>query len=89
MDTNDDFYGKELNLVCLYMHANFEQKYPKTAIVCRGIFFSKLIKVHARLFGTLEYVKPSDEQIIECNLKKVLASFFVFTVQDTMSEMSK
>ena len=23
---------------------------------CRGNFFSKLIKVHARLFGTLEYV---------------------------------
>ena len=33
MDTNDDFYGKELNLNCFYMHSNFEQKYPKTAIV--------------------------------------------------------
>ena len=33
MDTNDDFYGKELNLNCFYMHTNFEQKYPKTAIV--------------------------------------------------------
>ena len=33
MDTNDDLYGKELNLNCFYMHTNFEQKYPKTAIV--------------------------------------------------------
>ena len=33
MDTNDDFYGKEFNLNCFYMHINFEQKYPKTAIV--------------------------------------------------------
>ena len=34
MDTNDDFYGKEFNLNCFYMHINFDQKYPKTAIVC-------------------------------------------------------
>ena len=33
MDTNDDFYGKELNLNYFYMHTNFEQKYPKKAIV--------------------------------------------------------
>ena len=33
MDTNDDFYGKEPNLNCFYMHTNFEQKYPKMAIV--------------------------------------------------------
>ena len=31
MDTNDDFYGKELNLNCFYMHTG--QKYSKTAIV--------------------------------------------------------
>ena len=36
MDTNDDFYSKELNLNCFYMHTNFEQKYPKTAIVQGG-----------------------------------------------------
>ena len=35
MDTNDDFYGKELNLNCFYMHTNFGQKYPKTAIVIK------------------------------------------------------
>ena len=33
MDTNDDFYGKEPNLNFFYMQTNFEQKYPKTAIV--------------------------------------------------------
>ena len=33
MDTNDDFYGKELNLNFFYMYTNFEQKYPQTAIV--------------------------------------------------------
>ena len=33
MDSNDDFYGKELNLNCFYMHTNFGQKYLKTAIV--------------------------------------------------------
>ena len=33
MGTNDDFYDKEFNLNCFYMPSNFEQKYPKTAIV--------------------------------------------------------
>ena len=33
MDSNDDFYGKELNLNYFYMHTNFGQKYLKTAIV--------------------------------------------------------
>ena len=33
MASNDDFYGKELNLNCFYMHTNFGQKYLKTAIV--------------------------------------------------------
>ena len=33
MDSNDDFYGKELNLNCFYMHTNFGQKYLKKAIV--------------------------------------------------------
>ena len=33
MDTNDDFYGRELNLNCFYMHTNFGQKYPEMAIV--------------------------------------------------------
>ena len=28
--------------------------------VQRGFFFSKLINVHARLFGTLDYIKVSD-----------------------------
>ena len=32
MDSNDDFYGKELNLNCFYMHTNFGQKYLKMAI---------------------------------------------------------
>ena len=44
MDTNDDFYGKELNLNCFYMHTNFEQKYPKTAIVI-GLIDEKGINV--------------------------------------------
>ena len=33
MDANDDLYGKELDLNCFYMPTNFEQKYPKTAIM--------------------------------------------------------
>ena len=36
MGTNDDFYDKEFNLKCFYMPSNFEQKYPKTAIVHEG-----------------------------------------------------
>ena len=35
MDVNDDFYDKELNLNCFYMHTNFGQKYLKMAIVNR------------------------------------------------------
>ena len=43
MDSNDDFYGKELNLNCVYMHTNFGQKYPKTAVVsCTDSLFLKL-----------------------------------------------
>ena len=33
MDANDDFFDKELNLNCFYMHTIFRQKYPKPAIV--------------------------------------------------------
>ena len=33
MDANDDFFDKELNLNCFYMHTIFRQKYPNPAIV--------------------------------------------------------
>ena len=33
MVSNDDFDGKATNLNCFYIHINFEQKYPKPAIV--------------------------------------------------------
>ena len=33
MVSNDDFDGKATNLNCFYLHINFEQKYPKPAIV--------------------------------------------------------
>ena len=34
MVSNDDFDGKATHLNCFYLHINFEQKYPKPAIVC-------------------------------------------------------
>ena len=33
MVSNDDFDGKATNFNCFYLHINFEQKYPKPAIV--------------------------------------------------------
>ena len=33
MVSNDDFDGKATNLNCFYLHINFEQKYPKPAVV--------------------------------------------------------
>ena len=33
MAFNDDFDGKATNLNYFYLHINFEQKYPKPAIV--------------------------------------------------------
>ena len=33
MVANDDFDGKATHLNFFYMHMNFEQKYPKPAIV--------------------------------------------------------
>ena len=33
MVSNDDFDGKATHLNCFYLHINFEQKYPKLAIV--------------------------------------------------------
>ena len=37
MVSNDDFDGKATNLNCFYLHINFEQKYPKPAIVICNI----------------------------------------------------
>ena len=36
MVSNDDFDGKATHLNCFYLHINFEQKYPKPAIVMEG-----------------------------------------------------
>ena len=47
MVSNDDFDGKATNLNCFYLHINFEQKYPKLAIVYHGI---KRIKVYVQKF---------------------------------------
>jgi hypothetical protein len=46
MDASDDFYDKELNLNCFYMHAIFEQKYHKPAIVItkNRTYFNLLLK---------------------------------------------
>ena len=33
MDSNDNFFDKELNFNWFYMHAIFRQKYPKPAVV--------------------------------------------------------
>ena len=33
MVSDDDFDGKKTHLNCFYLHINFEQKYPKPAIV--------------------------------------------------------
>ena len=35
MVSNDDFDGKATHLNCFYLQINFEQKYPKPAIVER------------------------------------------------------
>ena len=44
MVSNDDFDGKATHLNCFYLHINFEQKYPKLAIVeqlkCVGAYLS-------------------------------------------------
>ena len=61
METNDDFYGKEVNLNCFYMHINFEQKYPKMAIVIPKMdikmFHHSEIKTHLILVDPLKYCK--------------------------------
>ena len=43
MDSNDDFYDKELNLNRVYVHTNFGQKYLKTAIVLLGISIKMIL----------------------------------------------
>ena len=37
MVANDDFDGKATHSNCFYMHMIFEQKYPKPAIVGKGV----------------------------------------------------
>ena len=41
MVSNDDFDGKATNLNGFYLHVNFEQKSPKTAIV--SVRFKKIV----------------------------------------------
>ena len=48
MGTNDDFYAKEFNLNCFYMPCNFEQKYPKTAIVGLDMAIQETKAQHSR-----------------------------------------
>ena len=42
MDTNDNFYGKELNLNYFYMHTNHERTDSKLAIVILQANFSSM-----------------------------------------------
>ena len=48
MVSNDGFDGKATNLNCFYLHINFEQKYPKLAIVIYWIkkFYLKKVSVN-------------------------------------------
>ena len=39
MVSNDDFDGKATHLNCFYLHINFEQKYPKLALVNSVLWF--------------------------------------------------
>jgi hypothetical protein len=43
MVSNDDFDGKATHLNCFYLHINFEQKYPKLAIVTGYIVTIKVL----------------------------------------------
>ena len=62
MDTNDDFYGKELNLNCFYMHTNFEQKYSKTAIVIR-VSQEFLAGFQKNVLGSYEFLALLEDKI--------------------------
>ena len=56
MVSNDDFDGKATHLNCFYLHINFEQKYPKPAIVRVSkmaiiFFFLKWMKIVVSTFS--------------------------------------
>ena len=50
MVSNDDFDGKATNLNCFYLHINFEQKYPKPAIVVIRGPWSNLKVFHFKVY---------------------------------------
>ena len=50
---NDDFDGKATDLSCFYLHINFEQKYPKPAIVYSSNTVLRLVSFFAE--QTLNY----------------------------------
>ena len=43
MVSNDDFDGKATNLNCFYLRINFEQKFPKLAIVIKDTLYAMVI----------------------------------------------
>ena len=53
MVSNDDFDGKATHLNCFYLHINFEQKYPKPAIVVRGLCLRKYSNTTERHHQTI------------------------------------
>ena len=68
MVSNDDFGGKATNLCCFQLHINFEQNYPKPAIVR----WSR--KVHQRSEQDQTRVKSQSKDM---NLGGLFTTFFI------------
>ena len=55
MVSNDDFDGKATHLNCFYLHINFEQIYPKPAIVApRDLYILTLCTGHIEITTLME-----------------------------------
>ena len=68
MVSNDDFDGKATHLNCFYLHINFEQIYPKPAIV--PTWHSDNLKNFGAIYYILMYFFSKICQKLEGNLHK-------------------
>ena len=76
MDANDDFYDKELNLNCFYIHKIFGQKYPKPATLPHergsGNLKRKVLDGDLFSFNDESHTVPFFEIIARCSIGKIL-----------------
>ena len=64
MVSNDDFDGKATHLNCFYLQINFEQKYPKPAIVIRTQ--RSIFNLNQYIYSTVFIIQNQNSVLVFC-----------------------